>query len=101
MDPYKKFIGFYTRIQEVFVNYTLVLDAATLFEVKEYGDLTEEQCISFFSSCGMSYDLHVRFLDENHKQLKVYNPLCKDVSQFSKDFSEFKSQRRLKDLRNW
>lgn len=71
-----------------------------LFEAKEYGDLTEEQCVSFFSSCGTSHDLHVRFLDKNRKQLKVYNPLRKDVPQFSKDFLEFKSQRRLKDLRN-
>ena len=59
VDTYKKLLGFYTRNQDVFVNYSLVLDATILFEVKGYGDLNEEWCVSFFSSCGMSHDLYV------------------------------------------
>ena len=51
---------------------------------KGYGNLTEEQCISFFSSCGMSHDLHVRFLNENHKQLKV-----RSITPFAKMFLKF------------
>ena len=42
VDPYKKFIEFYTRSQDVFANYSLVLDVAMSFEFKEYGDLSEE-----------------------------------------------------------
>ena len=47
-DPYKKFVGFYTRSQDAFVNYSLVLDAAMSLEVEEFGDLTKEQCVLFF-----------------------------------------------------
>ena len=47
-DPYKKFVGFYTRSQDVFVNYGLVLDAAMSLEVEEFGDLTKEQCVLLF-----------------------------------------------------
>ena len=45
MDPYKKFIGFYSKSQHMFVNYSLVLDATMSCELQEYGDLTEEECI--------------------------------------------------------
>ena len=45
MDPYKKFVGFYTRSQDAFVNYSLVLDATMSCELQEYGDLTEEECV--------------------------------------------------------
>jgi len=45
MDPYKKFVGFYTRSQHAFVNYSLVFDAAMSCELQEYGDLTEEECV--------------------------------------------------------
>jgi hypothetical protein len=44
-DPYKKFVGFYTRSQDAFVSYSLVLDAAMSLEVEEFGDFTKEQCV--------------------------------------------------------
>lgn len=50
-DPYKKFAGFYTRSQDAFVNYSLVLDAAMSLEVKEFGDLTEGQYVSLLLIC--------------------------------------------------
>ncbi|KIM35219.1 hypothetical protein M413DRAFT_14685 [Hebeloma cylindrosporum] len=75
VDPYKKFVGFYTRSQDAFINYSLVLDAAMSLEVEEYGDLTEEE-----------------FLEKNYKQLKVYKALRKSLPQFSKDFLEFQEQ---------
>jgi hypothetical protein len=51
MDPYKNFIGFYTRSQDAFVNYNLVLDVAISCEVQEYEVLTEEECVSVLSPC--------------------------------------------------
>jgi hypothetical protein len=48
-DPYKKFVGFYTRSQDAFVNYSLVLDAAMSLEVEEFGDLTGEQYTFFLA----------------------------------------------------
>lgn len=42
-DPYKKFVGFYTRSEDCFVNYSLVLDTAMSLEVEEFGELTEEE----------------------------------------------------------
>jgi hypothetical protein len=48
-DPYKKFVGFYTRSQDAFVNYSLVLDAAMSLEVEEFGDLTGEQYAFFLA----------------------------------------------------
>ena len=51
MDPYKKFVGFYTRSQDMFVNYSLVSDAAMSCELQEYGDLTEEVCVPILFLC--------------------------------------------------
>ena len=93
MDPYKKFVGFYTRSQDAFVNYSLVLDAAMSFELQEYGDLTEEECVSILFLCVVwCIIFYVRFLYENHEQLKVYRALRKGLSQFSTDFSEFQKE---------
>ena len=75
----------------MFVNYSLVLDAALSLEVKEFGDLTEEQCVSFFT-CGTACYLYTRFLHENCKQLKVYHVLRKGLPQISKDFLEFQKE---------
>jgi hypothetical protein len=53
MDPYRKFVAFYTRSQDAFINFSLVLDAAMSLEVEEFGDLTKEQCVFLFSAvCG-------------------------------------------------
>ncbi|KAF8153904.1 hypothetical protein B0H34DRAFT_809548 [Crassisporium funariophilum] len=72
IDPYKKFVCFYTRSQDVFVNYSNVLDAGMSWEVREFGELTEQQ-----------------FIKENRQQLKVYKALCAAIPQFAQDFFEF------------
>ena len=62
MDRYKNFVEFYTRSQDVFVNYSLVLDATMSFEAKE-----SQGGAYFFPpvTCDIRMDLYFRFLDEN------------------------------------
>ena len=43
LDPYRKFVSFYTRSQNAFVNYYAVLDAAMAWEIAEFGELTRDQ----------------------------------------------------------
>ena len=86
-DPYKKFVGFYTRSQHAFVNYSLVLDAALSLEVEEFGELNKEQCVSIFFL--LYVIIHIVFILENHDHLKVYCALHKGIPQFSTNFLEF------------
>ena len=100
-----KIIGSYRRSQDAFVDYcySIVLDSVMSFRVREYGDLTTEQgdTYHFFPRVVCRMICILGPLTGNRKQLKVYNPLRKDLSQISKDFSKFKNQRALRDLRNW
>ncbi len=48
LDPYRKFVAFYTRSENPFVNYYLVLDAGMAWEASEFGDLTRDQSVLLF-----------------------------------------------------
>ena len=47
LDPYRKFVAFYTRSENPFVNYYVVLDAGMAWETSEFGDLSRDQCVLF------------------------------------------------------
>lgn len=46
LDPYRKFVAFYTRSQNPFVNYYSVLDAGMAWETNQFGDLTRDEFVS-------------------------------------------------------
>ncbi len=47
LDPYQKFMAFYTRSENPFVNYYVVLDAGIAWETSEFSDLSRDQCVLF------------------------------------------------------
>ncbi|KAF8148267.1 hypothetical protein B0H34DRAFT_737596 [Crassisporium funariophilum] len=75
LDPYKKFAAWYTRSQNAFANYGLVLDAGLAWENKEFGGLTQDQ-----------------FYDENEEDLRVYLHFATKLPQFAKDFYALQEQ---------
>lgn len=103
MDPYKKFVGFYTRSQDAFVNYSLVLDAAMSCELQEYGDLTEEECVSILFLCVVWYIIFLLdFFMKTASNSRSITPFVKAFLNFPRTSrSSKKSQRRLKGLQNW
>jgi hypothetical protein len=42
LDPYRKFVAFYTRSENPFVNYYSVLDAGMAWETSQFGDLSKD-----------------------------------------------------------
>ena len=42
LDPYRKFVAFYTRSETPFVNYYTVLDTGMAWENSQFGDLSRD-----------------------------------------------------------
>ena len=103
MDPYKKFVGFYTRSQDAFVNYSLVLDATMSCELQEYGDLTEEECVPILFLCVVWHIIFLLdFFIKTVSNSRSIMPFAKAFLNFPRTSqSSKKSQRRLKGLQNW
>lgn len=83
-DPYKKFVGFYTRSQHAFVNYSLVLDAALSLEVEEFGELTKEQCVTIFFL--LYVIIHVVFVLDFFMKTAITS---RSIAHFAKAFLNF------------
>ena len=87
----------------MFVNYSLVLDAAMSLEVKEFGDLTKEQCV-FFSLLYMV--IHIVCMLDFFMKTAINS---RSIVRFAKALLKFpptfrspkKSQRSLRGLQNW
>lgn len=43
LDPYGKFVAFYTRSENAFVNYHVVLDAGMAWETGQFGDISRDE----------------------------------------------------------
>ncbi len=45
LDPYRKFVAFYSRSENPFVNYYSVLDAGMAWETSQFGDLSRDESV--------------------------------------------------------
>lgn len=50
LDPYRKFVAFYTRSENPFVNYYSVLDAGMAWETSQFGNLSRDESVSLFTA---------------------------------------------------
>jgi hypothetical protein len=48
LDPYRKFVAFYTRSENLFVNYYSVLDVGMAWETSQFGDLSRDEFVCLF-----------------------------------------------------
>lgn len=48
LDPYRKFVAFFTRSENLFVNYYSVLDAGMAWETSQFGDLSRDAFVCLF-----------------------------------------------------
>jgi hypothetical protein len=84
-------VAFYTRSENLFVNYYSVLDVGMAWEMSQFGDLSREVFVySFHVLCFIKH--YERFSQENAKPLHVYRRLRAGVPQFAQDFYELRHE---------
>ena len=48
LDPYQKFMAFYTWSENLFMNYYSVLDVGMAWETSQFGDLSKDEFMYLF-----------------------------------------------------